>query len=120
MFRRLSNAFFDRQLSENSKHSLSRRRGPRACNDIVDASGLASTKTRLFGQAGNDVLLGGDARDVIFGGLGNDRLEGHGGNDLLLGGLGDDHLFGGTGRDWLIDFFGRNSFDDERPRWRWF
>jgi len=38
---------------------------------------------RLFGGAGNDILTGGGAADLIFGGLRGDTLTGGGGNDIF-------------------------------------
>lgn len=63
---------------------------------------------RVFGNAGDDVLRGGNALDELFGGAGDDvlrgglrrdRLFGGLGNDLLAGGLGDDFLHGGKNAD---------------------
>jgi Ca2+-binding RTX toxin-like protein len=87
-------------------------------NDLVDASVLTTINTTLFGENGNDVLLGGRAVDLIYGGLGNDLLDGGAGNDLLWGGFGDDTLIGGGGFDLLFDFFGRNTFwyGEAKPR----
>lgn len=90
-----------------------------AGHDTVDATRLSSVGATIDGGAGNDTLRGGKSHDVIFGGLGNDLLFGGDGNDSLFGGLGDDHLSGGPGFDLLIDLFGRNRFDDDKPRW-WF
>ena len=66
-----------------------------AGDDVVDASGLASTTIQLranagagddvvIGGAGNDVLLGGDGDDVLIGGPGNDVLDGGTGNNILI------------------------------------
>jgi len=83
-----------------------------AGHDVVDAAALTTINTSLFGEAGNDRLLGGKARDLIFGGAGNDYLDGGDGDDVLWGGFGDDTLIGGRGFDLLFDFFGRNSVSD--------
>ena len=76
---------------------------------------------RLYGDAGNDVLMagagggplqaeGGDGFDSITGGGADDTLYGGGERDTLLGGSGNDYLYGGddwdtldggTGRDYL-------------------
>ena len=63
---------------------------------------------QLYGGEGDDYLLGdgetvvdgGD--DLLDGGDGKDVLEGDSGNDILLGGTGDDALYGGEGNDTLI------------------
>jgi len=81
-------------------------------NDLVDATALTTISTTLFGEAGNDTLRGGKARDTIFGGLGNDLLDGGDGDDVLWGGFGNDNLVGGRGFDLLFDFLGNNVFND--------
>jgi len=68
----------------------------------------------IFGQEGNDVLLGdfgwftnagvpvllgGMGNDLLVGHDGDDTLEGEGGNDTLEGGSGDDTLNGGSEND---------------------
>ncbi|MDX1945343.1 MAG: cadherin domain-containing protein [Pirellulaceae bacterium] len=72
---------------------------------------------RLFGEAGNDQLVGGHAGDLLDGGDGTDRLRGEGGNDRVFGGagndqlegrVGDDILVGGAGDDYLVGFDGRD------------
>lgn len=65
----------------------------------------------MFGDAGNDSLVGGTAADTLFGGAGNDVLDatqqgadllyGEGGNDTLRAGSDSDTLFGGLGNDVL-------------------
>ncbi|UPV96478.1 M10 family metallopeptidase C-terminal domain-containing protein [Paracoccus denitrificans] len=44
----------------------------------------------MFGDAGDDLLGGGDGHDLIEGGDGNDTLVGGRGCDTLVGGLGAD------------------------------
>src|SRR5439155_22635440 len=48
---------------------------------------------QLFGQSGNDTLLGKGGADLLFGGEGN---------DVLTGGAGDDMIFGQSGNDRMI------------------
>ena len=55
---------------------------------------------RLYGGAGNDVLLGG---------AGNDTLIGYGGNDILQGGAGNDIYLGVAGGDTIFDVAGDNT-----------
>ncbi|MBC2778230.1 calcium-binding protein [Parasphingopyxis marina] len=77
----------------------------------------------IFGEAGNDILYGGNYQDpttpadmqgvgadYIRGGLGNDRIYGLGGNDLLRGDEGDDYLDGGDGNDLLRGGSGTDYF----------
>src|SRR5439155_2400333 len=47
----------------------------------------------LFGQGGNDTLLGKGGNDLLFGGDGN---------DVLTGGAGDDQDFGQSGNDRMV------------------
>jgi Ca2+-binding RTX toxin-like protein len=55
----------------------------------------------VFGNGGNDRLLGGGEDDSFDGGAGRDRLVGRGGDDTLVGGGGNDNLRGGGGDDIL-------------------
>jgi Ca2+-binding RTX toxin-like protein len=58
-----------------------------------------SGMNRLFGENGNDTIVGGAAVDVMDGGSGDDTVNGGGGNDVLNGGTGKDAIFGGNGSD---------------------
>lgn len=80
-------------------------------DDFLDAELLFGRSVNFAGGAGNDVLVGGNADDILAGdggndlviGLaGNDGLTGGDGDDLLIGGLGIDGLFGGAGSDLLL------------------
>ena len=53
----------------------------------------------VWGQAGNDLLVGGAFADVLGGGSGNDTVKGGAGADTLTGSTGADLLSGGTGND---------------------
>ncbi len=97
----------------------------------------------LYGQEGNDTLIGGPAADLVVGGDGNDvlrggagmdrliggigadqlfgdddadRLEGEDGDDVLRGGRGDDYLHGGTGGDQLYGDEGDDSLTGAEDR----
>jgi Ca2+-binding RTX toxin-like protein len=83
---------------------------------------------KIFGDLGNDWLVGGTGRDNLYGGLGNDLLNAddnqdtNGGlndqpdtqpsyEDRAFGGGGRDVLIGNTGGDRLIDWVGEfNSY----------
>jgi Ca2+-binding RTX toxin-like protein len=69
-------------------------------NDILMGGG--GTHDYIFGNAGDDTLMGLRFRDHIFGGDGNDILNGGKGIDNLLGGLGNDVLIGSKGNDKFI------------------
>lgn len=60
------------------------------------------------GGAGNDILIGNAAANVLKGGGGNDLLVGLQGNDTLDGGADRDLLFGGDGADTLTGGSGEN------------
>lgn len=85
-------------------------------NDWISAIGL-NKRVELHGGAGHDVLLGGNASDILRGDGGNDFLYGLDGHDLLQGEAGSDFLFGDNGNDALdggagSDFlFGGNGND---------
>ncbi|WP_424987535.1 hypothetical protein [Microbulbifer sp. S227A] len=68
---------------------------------------------KLFGGAGNDILLGGDGNDLMQGGAGHDRLRGGFGRDRLEGGKGNDILIGGGGMDVFIFEPGRLGGTDK-------
>ncbi len=63
-----------------------------------------------YGDAGNDVLLGGWGNDDIYGGTGNDYVDGRNGNDDLWGNAGYDYLYGGNGNDYLNAGSGENEW----------
>src|SRR5690606_37661261 len=50
----------------------------------------------IWGNAGTDIILGGNGFDQLFGGGGDDLLIGEGGYNSLYGGEGDDILRGGS------------------------
>lgn len=50
----------------------------------IDASQVANTiEIKITGNAGNNILIGNDAANVIDSGVGLDSIYGHGGNDLI-------------------------------------
>jgi len=92
--------------------------------DIISAGGAFATgdpfpiPVRASGLAGNDILAGGRARDVLTGQQGNDRIVGGAGDDdldgaegldLMIGFRGDDVLNGGDDRDDLRGGEGRDE-----------
>jgi Ca2+-binding RTX toxin-like protein len=56
----------------------------------------------LFGEAGNDTILGSQLSERLDGGGGVDELRGDGGPDILVPGGGGGSVMGGEGRDRLI------------------
>jgi Ca2+-binding RTX toxin-like protein len=54
------------------------------------------------GDAGDDVIVGGEQGDALLGKGGADIVLGNGGNDVGLGGSGSDTIEGGAGRDVIL------------------
>lgn len=82
-------------------------------NDTFTARGTCDEAPgclEVFGEGGNDHIVGGAGADFLYGNWGNDVLEGLRGNgygydpsgDVLDGGQGDDSLDGGRDPDMLI------------------
>ncbi|WP_304363774.1 beta strand repeat-containing protein [Jiella marina] len=76
--------------------------------DFFNGFGDSLVTGTVFGEAGNDVLVGshnadvldgGSENDQLFGGLGDDELYGGTGSDILRGGAGGDIVNGGDGFD---------------------
>src|SRR6476646_9307729 len=59
-------------------------------NDGLTAA--TSARADIYGEAGNDNLVGGSSGDYMDGGIGDDGVSGSAGNDTLLGGDGTDLL----------------------------
>lgn len=82
-----------------------------ADGNLVDALQVVSTDgatviatdgiQHIFGNVGEDTLVGGAGDDIIQGSDGADFFEGNGGNDTMIGGAGEDEFYGGTGNDVL-------------------
>jgi len=70
-----------------------------AGNDLLRGDDAANV---LDGGGGDDRLFGRDGADTIYGGQGNDFVRGGGGADQIYGGPGDDVLRGEDGDDRLI------------------
>lgn len=74
-------------------------------SDLFVAVSLA-LPVEFHGGDGDDVLVGGSRADVLWGDAGNDLLIGgvftFDEGDTLLGGLGNDVLIGGFGADYLL------------------
>lgn len=69
---------------------------------LAGADALLAVPVEVFGEDGNDVLIGSMAGDSLDGGEGDDSLNGRGGNDSLIGGDGRDELMAGSGHDSLM------------------
>ena len=53
----------------------------------------------IDGGSGNDLIYGDDGKDFLMGDKGNDNIYGGAGNDIIVGGIGDDTIEGGSGID---------------------
>ncbi|HEX3358722.1 MAG TPA: calcium-binding protein [Tepidisphaeraceae bacterium] len=92
-------------FDENSVGQIVARLG--AGKDLVDLGNIPNAAS-IFGDSGNDTLIGGAGADSIFGGDGNDSLVGGAGDDMLDGDAGTDVMKGGIGND-LASYFGRSE-----------
>jgi len=73
-------------------------------DDVVDTPGqyLAFTGNTIYGDQGDDRIMGLAGLGLLHGGKGNDTLYGGADVDMLYGGEGDDVLKGEHGADTLI------------------
>jgi Ca2+-binding RTX toxin-like protein len=53
----------------------------------------------IYGNLGDDTLVGGSGAETIRGGQGDDVIRGGAGDDWISGDLGNDTLSGGAGSD---------------------
>ncbi|MCQ0988853.1 calcium-binding protein [Jiella marina] len=70
-----------------------------AGNDMYNGFGDSHVHGAIYGDEGDDVIVGGHNSDVLYGGSDNDQLFGGLGEDELYGGTGSDILRGGAGGD---------------------
>ncbi|WP_304363773.1 calcium-binding protein [Jiella marina] len=70
-----------------------------AGNDMYNGFGDSHVQGGIYGDEGDDVIVGGHNSDVLYGGSENDQLFGGLGDDELYGGSGSDILRGGAGGD---------------------
>lgn len=86
-------------------------------NDVLfSANGSGDQRTdvrgaRMFGGAGNDLMVGSDRWDRMQGGPGIDHIDGYEGRDWIRGGTETDFVDGGAGID---DLHGGNGHDHMR------
>ena len=81
---------------------------------------FAALPANVTGDAGDDIMIGGNFADQFDGQGGDDNLVGSAGNDTLSGGTGsdtlsgnsgDDNLLGGAGNDLLKGAGGNDTFN---------
>ena len=87
----------------------------RHCEDFpsTTVSGRGKDVHRFFGGAGNDTLVGGNARDILDGGTGNDVIRGGKGSSKIYGGPGNDDISDGEGGSEIHTGPGRNIVRSE-------
>ena len=80
-------------------------------NNVLEASDLQGAgDNSIFGNEGNDTLIGGGGEDKLYGGDGSDSLSGDDDDDSLYGGSGSDKVYGGAGDDYVRVGGGVESF----------
>ena len=68
---------------------------------IRDRINAGQGRDTVYGQGGDDFIVGGKGKDVLNGGGGNDDLRGNNGTDTISGGAGNDAINGGQKADAL-------------------
>lgn len=92
-FDQLSGGTGDDLLFANVEQDLA------SVDDATPADEVDTAGSRMFGGAGDDVLVGSNRWDRMLGGLGDDTLWGFEGRDYIRGGQGNDTIVGGPGID---------------------
>lgn len=69
----------------------------------------ATGKLTLYGEFGNDVVIGGSSDDLIYGGEGDDELYGLEGDDKIYGDAGNDYVSADDGNDFVDGGSGNNE-----------
>lgn len=77
-------------------------------SETIDPNQFFEDAYTMFGNGGDDKLVGGKHRDALFGGEGNDTLIGRGGSDELAGGIGFDTYYA-LDRDIIHDEDGKGQ-----------
>lgn len=80
-------------------------------DDLIDGG---NGKDVIAERGGDDETRGGNGADLIVGGAGDDAIEGGNGADRLSGGLGDDEIRGGNGADIIHGGAGHELLDGGR------
>lgn len=89
---------------DNATHKFSEQFG-QAGNDLLVGGFVVDS---ISGGDGDDTIVGRAMDDLLVGGAGNDTLNGEDGNDTLNGGDGDDLLLGADGNDGLYGSAGND------------
>lgn len=67
-----------------------------------DEMDLEGGDDKLFGGAGDDILIGGSGNDYLDGGAGEDAIFGGSGNDIIVYDKADYLVSGGSGIDFMV------------------
>jgi Tol biopolymer transport system component len=81
---------------------------PTAGNDVILGTGAANV---INAGGGNDRVCAGGGNDTVNTGAGNDRVLAGAGNDIVRGGTGTDRLLGEGGKDNLQGQGGTDTLD---------
>lgn len=68
-------------------------------------------RVTVYGDDGNDTLIGGLGTESFFGGAGNDLILAGAGNNFIDAGAGDDRVFAGDGNDTVLGGAGNDTID---------
>ena len=79
-------------------------------DELIRWSGAAAGSS-LYGDDGDDKLVGGNFADKLYGDDGQDTIRGNGGDDFMYGGQSNDLLRGGNGQDNMWGGGGKDTFD---------
>jgi Ca2+-binding RTX toxin-like protein len=79
-------------------------------NDGIVVSPKIPLSAVVDGGAGNDTIWGG-VNDILIGGDGRDVLHGRAGRNILIGGTGGDHISAGHGGNILVG--GATAYDSD-------
>lgn len=71
-------------------------------DDLVSTAAVPSRNVMLYGNVGDDQVVGGNNGGILLGNLGNDTLVGGNSRELMIGGSGADNLTGNNAGDILI------------------
>jgi Ca2+-binding RTX toxin-like protein len=81
-------------------------------NDTIDYANVlnsANDSQLVYGNLGQDTILGGVGADTVYGGQENDTIRGGGGQDRLFGNLGEDLIYGNAANDILMGVGGNDT-----------
>jgi phospholipase/lecithinase/hemolysin len=71
------------------------------------------TSNTIFGDAGNNSIVGTSGDDLVLAGAGNDRVQLGAGNDIVLAGTGDDVANGGQDSDLMSGGAGNDTLSGD-------